>query len=300
MSMRTATVGFVLLGLETAGCRPTSQPRGSESAQTGVVGTNAAVPPTIRTESGIEMVLIPAGEFRMGDDQGEDDEQPAHTVQVGSFSMDVCEVTQQSIQTMMGRNPSKWQDPGKPVERMSWYLAVQYCNMRSTREGFKPCYDLETLRCNFTADGYRLPTEAEWEYACRAGTTSRYSFGDDPGKLIAFAWFKNNSGGSTHLVREKQPNPWGLYDMHGNVAEWCSDYYADAYEAGPVQDPAGPESGEGRVLRGGSWRTSDESCQSSARNCEAPGLADVCFGYEAYGFRCMRAARDQGEGQSAK
>ena len=95
------------------------------------------------------MVLIPGGEFRMGDDSGEDDEQPAHMVRVGSFYMDVCEVTQESFQLMMGRNPSKWQDPAKPVERMSWYLAIQYCNMRSTREGFQPCYDLETLFCDF-------------------------------------------------------------------------------------------------------------------------------------------------------
>lgn len=300
MSIRTVMVAFVLLSLVAGGCQQRSRPRESESALTTVVSTNVTIPPTIRTESGIEMVLIPGGEFHMGDDQGEDDEQPAHTVRVGSFYMDVCEVTQESFQTMMGRNPSKWQDPAKPVERVSWYLAVQYCNMRSTREGFKPCYDLETLCCDFSADGYRLPTEAEWECACRAGTTSRYSFGDDPGKLSAFAWSKKNSRGSTHLVRKKQPNAWGLYDMHGNVAEWCNDYYADAYEAGPAQDPAGPESGEDRVLRGGSWKTSDESCRSSARYGEAPGLADVCFGYEAYGFRCVRAVHDQGEEYATK
>jgi len=300
MSIRTVTVGPVLLGLVAVGCQPTSQPRESQSAPTGVVGASVTIPRTIRTESGIEMVLLPGGEFRMGDDRGEDDEQPAHVVRVGSFYMDVCEVTQESFQLMMGRNPSKWQDPARPVERMSWYLAIQYCNMRSTREGFQPCYDLQTLRCDFSADGYRLPTEAEWEYACRAGTTSRYSFGDDPSKLSDFAWFKSNSGGRTHLVREKRPNPWGLYDMHGNVAEWCNDFYADAYKAGLAQDPAGPQSGEDRVLRGGSWKTSDESCRSSARNFEAPGLADVCFGYEAYGFRCVRAVHDQGEEQSTK
>ena len=115
-----------------------------------------------------------------------------------------------------------------------------------------------------------------------------------------FAWSKKNSRGSTHLVRKKQPNAWGLYDMHGNVAEWCNDYYADAYEAGPAQDPAGPESGEDRVLRGGSWKTSDESCRSSARYGEAPGWPMFASGYEAYGFRCVRAVHDQGEEYATK
>ncbi len=292
MSIRPAMVIVVLLGFVACGCRRTPPP---ESVQPAESENRTATPATIRTESGIDMVLIPAGEFLMGDDRGEDDEQPAHTVRVSSFYMDVCEVTQESFQTMMGRNPSKWQDPAKPVERMSWYFAIQYCNMRSTREGLRPCYDLKTGRCDFAADGYRLPTEAEWEYACRAGTATHYSFGDDPAELADFAWYKNNSGATTHAVKQKRPNPWGLYDMHGNVAEWCNDFYAENYAAGPAQDPTGPEAGEDRVLRGGNWKTSEDSCRCSARNYEAPGLADVCFGYEAYGFRCVRAATGQTE-----
>jgi len=312
MSIRPAIVGLMLLGVAVGGCQQASPP---EPRQPAAASSPAANPPTltppaangstanrstagaatIRTKSGIEMVLIPAGEFLMGDDRGEDDEQPAHTVRVRSFYMDVSEVTQESFQAMLGRNPAKWQDPAKPVERMSWYFAIQYCNMRSTREGLQPCYDLQTGHCDFTADGYRLPTEAEWEYACRAGTSTQYSFGDQAGKLTDFAWFKKNSGAATHAVKQKSPNPWGLYDMHGNVAEWCNDLYADGYAAGPAQDPQGPESGEDRVLRGGSWKTSEDSCRCSARNYEAPGLADVCFGYEAYGFRCVRTAAEQGE-----
>ena len=292
MSMRPALVGFMLLGL-LGGCQQRSQ---LESAQRPSAGT----PTTISTKSGIEMVLIPGGEFVMGDDQGEDDEQPLCCVQIGPFYMDVCEVTQESFQTMMGRNPSKWVDTARPVDRMSWYAALQYCNMRSTREGLKPCYDLETLQCDFAAGGYRLPTEAEWEYACRAGTTTRYSFGDDVGALGDCAWFKKNSDGTTHPVKQKRPNPWGLYDMHGNVAEWCNDFYAESYEADGAQDPTGPESGEDRVLRGGSWKTSEESCRSSARDFAAPGLADTCFGYESYGFRCVRSAGDRGQAPSER
>jgi len=254
-------------------------------------------PPTAEAEpplpkSGVEMVLVPVGEFRMGDDDGEDDEQPAHHVRVSAFYIDVTEVTQASFQALMGRNPAKFAAPDKPVERISWHAAIQYCNMRSQRDGLQPCYDLKTLACDFAADGYRLPTEAEWEYACRAGTTTRWSFGDDPGKLKDHAWYKPNATKKTHPVKSKRPNPWGLYDMHGNVAEWCQDFYAETYSDGgeTAQDPRGPDTGEDRVLRGGSWAVDEDRCRSSARDFEAPGFADVCFGYEAYGFRCVRKA----------
>jgi formylglycine-generating enzyme len=248
---------------------------------------------TIRTRTGIEMVLVPSGEFLMGDDN-EDEERPAHRVRLGPFYMDATEVTQESFQKLMGRNPSKMVDAAKPVERVSWLLAIQYCNMRSQREGFKPCYDYhdpKVVKCDFTADGYRLPTEAEWEYACRAGTTGRWSFGDAPGESAKHGWFKVNSGKTTHPVRQKQPNPWGLYDMHGNVAEWCNDYYREGYGGdAPGENPRGPASGDKRVLRGGSFLTADEECRSSSRQGETPQFADACFGSEAYGFRCVRKA----------
>jgi formylglycine-generating enzyme required for sulfatase activity len=191
---------------------------------------------------------------------------------------------------MMGKNPSKTVSPDRPVERISWVSAAQYCNMRSLREGFTPCYDADTLACDFEANGYRLPTEAEWEYACRAGTTTAWSCGDNSKKLDEYAWFKDNAGKQTQPVRQKKPNPWGLFDLHGNVLEWCHDFYSETYEATEAADPRGPAAGDERTLRGGSWKTSEDRCRSAARWSETPAFADACFGTEEYGFRCVRRA----------
>ena len=279
--------GLACLALLVGGCSTESRPQTDDRP----AGLPASTSQPITTKTGAQMVLIPAGRLIMGDDRGDDDEKPAHAVRLSAFYIDTCEVTQASYQSLMGKNSSKFEGPDRPVERLSWFAATQYCNMRSLREGFTPCYDPETLECDFAADGYRLPTEAEWEYACRAGTTTRWSFGNSAAKLTAHAWFKENAAKTTHPVKQKSTNPWGLYDMHGNVSEWCNDFYSEGYEMqGEATDPRGPASGEERVLRGGSWASSDTSCRSSARASEEPGFADVCFGYEAYGFRCVRRA----------
>lgn len=275
----------VLLALVVAGCGSKEESAPARSAP------SAVTPQQIVTETGTKMVLLPAGDLLMGNESGEADEKPAHKVHLNAFCIDAYEVTQASYESLMGRNPSKSQGPDKPVERVSYYAAVKYCNMRSHKEGLKECYDPETLTCDFSANGYRLPTEAEWEYACRAGTKSPYSFGSDPAKLREHAWFKDNSNADTHPVGQKKPNAWGLYDMHGNVAEWCNDLYGQAYyQESPQENPRGPATGEERVLRGGSWRGTAQSCRSSARSSEPPGFADVCFGYEAYGLRCVKRA----------
>src|SRR5262249_5522943 len=153
---------------------------------------------------------------------------------------------------IMNLNPSKKKGQQLPVERLQWTEAARFCNKCSELEGLTPCYDLKTWQCHGEADGYRLPTEAEWEYACRAGSSTRFGSVNSEGDLISFAWFKPHSAGTTHPVGQKAPNAWGLYDMQGNVWQWCNDYYGeDYYRHGPSDNPKGPADGQMRVLRGG-------------------------------------------------
>ena len=182
----------------------------------------------LRPPSGGELLLIPAGEFTMGQEGGRADEAP-HAVSVASFYMDRYLVTQELYEKIMGVNPSKQKGKQNPVERIQWTDAARFCNKCSELDGLTPCYDLQTWDCRFEADGYRLPTEAEWEYACRAGSRSRYFFGDDAAKARQYAWFKPHSEGMTHPVGRKLPNAWGLHDMLGNVWEWCNDWYGEGY-----------------------------------------------------------------------
>ena len=235
-----------------------------------------------------EMVLVPGGSFVMGD--GSKDA-PKHPITVSPFLMDKCEVTQKEFSEITSGNPSRFKGEDLPVECIRWNDAIRFCNARSVRDGLKPCYDLETGRCDFSADGYRLPTEAEWEYACRAGSTGELFFKGGRRKLGDYAWFRNNSQEKTHPVGSKKPNAFGLCDMYGNVAEWCGDFYApDYYSNSPAADPRGPESGTKRVLRGGSWQERDKKLGSALRTADDPATADICQGYDTYGFRCVRKA----------
>ena len=169
------------------------------------------------------------------------------------------------------------------------------CNARSHREGLTPCYDPQTSKCDFAANGYRLPTEAEWEYACRAGTRTKYFFGDDPAQLGKYACFKGNTTRGPTVVGSRQPNAWGLYDMGGNVWEWCNDFYkADYYRSSPELDPRGPETSATRILRGGCWNSRADLCRSGYRMDETPVFTDACFGRDIngfVGFRCVRSWR---------
>ena len=196
---------------------------------------------------GVILVPVPAGEFTMGSPAFEadrTDDETQHRVKITKpFYLSVHEVTQQQYEVVMGNNPSEHKDANNPVENVSWYDAIEFCQKLSKQEGVE----------------YRLPTEAEWEYACRAGTTTTYSFGDSASQLNEYAWYLANSGSqsyqpsTTHPVGEKLPNAWGLYDMHGNVYEWCQDWYAAYGSENVVFDPTGPASGERRVLRGGAF-----------------------------------------------
>lgn len=298
MMTRFLRFGFavlVLAGFAGAGCGKQDESKATPPAEgskaPAAAGAVAEQPKAggIKTSTGIEMVLVPAGSFQMGDEKGEADEKPVHKVNIAAFVMDKYEVTQKNFQALMGKNPSKSKTPEKPVEQVNWFDAISYCNMRSTKEGLETCYDLTKQTCNFDATGYRLPTEAEWEYACRGGTATRYSFGDEASKLGQFGWSKDNSGGAPHPVGQKQPNAFGLYDMHGNISEWCQDFYDKGYYANaPAENPRGPASANTCVLRGGSWNSPADSCRAATRNSETPKFADACFGADTYGFRCVR------------
>ncbi|MGI9441179.1 MAG: formylglycine-generating enzyme family protein [Rubripirellula sp.] len=217
--------------------------------------TTAVKLPKSAESIGMEFKLIPAGTFIMGEgDQ-------AHEVTLTKpFKIGVHEVTQAQYEQVMGVNPSKYKGSDNPVETVSWEAAVEFCRKLSELPAEKEA-----------GNGYRLPTEAEWEYACRAGTTTKYSFGDDESNLSGYGWYLDNYGDKHHPVGSKQPNVWGLYDMHGNVWEWCQDWKED-YPEGAVTDvlsgsaiPTGPASGQYRVIRGGSWVNTADYCQSAIR-----------------------------------
>jgi formylglycine-generating enzyme required for sulfatase activity len=192
---------------------------------------------------GMTFVLIPPGTFLMGSPAGEkgrfDDEQQHQVTLTRPFYLQTTPVTQGQWREVMENNPARFPEGGAdcPVETVSWDDAQEFVARLNRLE---------------KTDTYRLPTEAEWEYACRAGSTTRFCFGDEVAKLEDYAWYAGNSGGKTHPAGQKEPNAWGLYDMHGNVWEWCRDWYGE-YPAGPATDPKGPDAGKNRVLRGGSW-----------------------------------------------
>jgi len=176
-----------------------------------------------------------------------------------------------------------------------WRDAKLYCNERSLLEKLKPCYNEKTadFDCDYTANGYRLPTEAEWEYACRAGANGPYDFGAAD-KLRQHSWFADNASEKTHPVGEKKPNQWGIFDLYGNVSEWCEDVYEPTYyQTSPKLDPVGPPNpGKDvkRVMRGGSWKASADMCRATLRQGERTGDSDACFFTDYCGFRCVRRA----------
>jgi formylglycine-generating enzyme required for sulfatase activity len=224
----------------------------------------------------MKMVLIRPGSFTMGTPQVEvwrdEDEGPQHQVQITrAFYMGATEVTQEQYQAVMGANPSFLREPANPVETVSWADAQEFCRKAS----------------DFTGRKVRLPTEAEWEYACRAGTTSPFCFGSDARNLADWAWYDESSGGRAQPVAGRKPNAWGLYDMPGSVWEWCQDRYdAACYQVGAADDPQGPEAGDLRVLRGGSWASPAKYARCGERSGDTPGTR-----LSNSGFRVVVEAR---------
>ena len=238
--------------------------------------------------TGIELVRVPGGSFQMGSASGGDsDERPVHTVTVSTFYMGKYEVTQGQYRTVMGSNPSSGYGTGDnyPVYYVSWYDAVEFCNALSVREGLQPVYTISgsTVTVNWNRNGYRLPTEAEWEYAAKGGDGSPgnylYSGSNNAGEV---AWYWDNSSSGTKQVGTKAPNGLGIYDMSGNVWEWCWDWYG-SYTSGEQSDPCGAVSGTNRVGRGGSWYGGERTLRSVYRGRYAPS-----YQYYFLGFRLVR------------
>jgi formylglycine-generating enzyme required for sulfatase activity len=294
---------LIILCPTLCGCGPTSPPAAAPTSPPAAAPTSppAAAPtsppaagvkpdsdePDLANTIGMKLKLIKAGKFLMGspkDEKGRFNEGPQHEVEITKpFYMGVCPVTRgqfaafvkdAAYQTEAEKNGDSrtWRKPGfdkydqsddDPVVCVSWNDAVKFCEWLSNKE----------------KKTYELPTEAEWEYACRAGTKTAYSFGDDPKDLGDFAWFGEDfGGGHTHPVGLKKPNPWGLYDMHGNVWQWCADGY-DKYQEGSIKDPKGKESANSRVLRGGSWRYVPRLCRPAGRYDYDPAYRGDFFGF---------------------
>ena len=206
------------------------------------------------------MITIPGGTFTMGCTSEQNgcynDEKPTHQVTLSAYEIGKYEVTQIEWRTVMGTNPSQIKGDYRPVETVSWNDIITFCNTLSTREGLTPVYVVNgpTLTANWSANGYRLPTEAEWEYAARGGASSTNTQYSGSNTIEDLAWYTSNSGNTTHDVGTKSPNQLGVYDMTGNVWEWCWDWYSDTYYTSASQtNPMGPIFGSKRVLRGGSW-----------------------------------------------
>ncbi|MCQ2611966.1 MAG: SUMF1/EgtB/PvdO family nonheme iron enzyme [Treponema sp.] len=282
---------------------------------------------TIKVSAAVsDFVLIPAGKFQMGNDQGYDSSKPVHTVTISKgFYMCDHEVTQAEYQTVMGSNPSYFVGEqshkkvvdgevqgNRPVENVNWYMAIVYCNKRSIKEGLTPCYRINEktnpdewgtiptsndknwhdVECNWNANGYRLPTEAEWEYAARAGDTTvdsyTWSGTNTESRLENYAWYESNSGSKTHEVKKKRENANRLYDMSGNVLEWCWDWWPEkgCYSEAAATDPRGDDSsGFSRVVRGGSCVSVSGNCSVNCRFSAIP-----LEQYNDLGFRVCRNA----------
>jgi formylglycine-generating enzyme required for sulfatase activity len=250
----------------TAEVKPAAKPEAPEASR------SQTVPNELTNSIGMKFRLIQPGTFMMGSPESElgcrSNERQHEVTLTQPFSMGIYPVTQSEYARIMGSNRSYFKGDRHPVEQVSWEDATEFIQKLN---------GLPEERA--AGRVYRLPTESEWEYACRTGSSTAYCFGEDEARLGEYAWYDSNSGGKTHPVGQKKPNAWGLYDMHGNICEWCSDWYGD-YPSGAVTDPTGPSTGSYRVFRGGSWGVLDVYCRSAFRF-----RFDPSDGYFHLGFR---------------
>jgi len=237
----------------------------------------SSVPETLTVQFGLQRMIvmknIPAGTFTMGSDSIADYASPAHQVTLSAFKMQETDVTQEQYFAVMGMNPSYFDTgtsaPLRPVEQVTWFDAVKYCNALSLLFSFTTVYDTSAWTADFSKTGYRLPTEAQWEYACRAGSITAYWWGPDTNGMGARTWEGFNSGNTTQPVATQLANPFGLYDMTGNVWQWVNDWYGP-YSSGAVTDPTGATTGTNRVLRGGTINGVDNTYRSAYRYGVSP------------------------------
>ena len=256
-----ATCVTLIAVLASLGCCAHGQKAATDASEP--APTSAGIPKDLTLDLGggvkMETVLIPADTFTMGSGRGPfESEKPAHKVTISRpFYMGKYAVTQEQWQAVMGADPSRFKGADRPVDGVSWKDAQDFCRAASAKVG-------KTVR---------LPTEAEWEFACRAGSTTDYCFGDGEAALAEYAWYEGNSSGVTHPVGQKKPNAWGLYDMHGNVWEWCQDWCDQKYYATSLRvDPQGPARSNlgAHVLRGGAWHVEASYCRSAGRGGDFP------------------------------
>ncbi len=228
-------------------------------------------------------VFVQGGTFQMGSNTGDADEKPVHSVTVGSFSLSATEVTQGQFFAVMGTNSSDFEGENRPVVRVSWFDAVAYCNKLSEQEGRTPAYNINgsAVALKPGSTGYRLPTEAEWEFAARGGVKSSGFTYSGSNRVDDVAWYSGNGGSQTQPVGTKKANELGLYDMSGNIWEWVWDWYGN-YSTGSQADPQGASSGSGRVFRGGSSSREAADVRSAIRGGSSP--ADR---YYSVGFRVL-------------
>ena len=264
-----------------------------------VLGGCAQQAPVVEKEDilGITMISIPGGTFKMGHLYQPDptvadnvnkffpDEQPVHEVKLTGFQIGATEITQGQYSEITGENPSTFTgDDTLPLTNVGASNLLKFCNMLSEKAGFDPCYDEKTGKCDLSKNGFRLPTEAEWEYACRAGTSTHFNTGNTEESLDSAGWYTGNSGGKTHPVAQKEPNAWGLYDMHGNVFEFCYDGYDEGlvksvYPAKRAENPVGYDNFNFRIMRGGGWFSAPAECRSFTRSKFWTGGATYYIGF---------------------